>query len=381
MKYISLFSGVEAATLAWEQLGWEPLAFAEVDPFPSAVLAHRWPDVPNIGDVTLADWSPYVGKADVLIGGSPCFPAGTIVEIKECYLPIEQVKVGDYVRTHRNCYKRVLRVGQKRAKTITLKSNRGRTLTCTANHPILSDTWEWVRADEMLGKRWLYLDWGEWEEVASIDFSSDAIVTVYNLEVEDDHSYTANGIAVHNCQSFSIAGKRDSLKGESRLMFEYIRAVDEIRPRFLVWENTPGVLSTRDNAFGQLLHSLVEIGYRDLAYRVLDAQFFKLAQRRRRVFLVGHLAESGFRSAEILGLFDSSAGDTAKESEKREELAADARAGSADADRAGAIIGEPLVMAHGHSHAEIAEGGVAPTVLARAYKDPPMIFARTKQDT
>ena len=52
MRYYSIFSGVEAATLAWEPLGWEPACFCEVDEFPSAVLRERWPDVPNLGDIT-----------------------------------------------------------------------------------------------------------------------------------------------------------------------------------------------------------------------------------------------------------------------------------------------------------------------------------------
>lgn len=72
MRYISLFSGVEAATLAWEPLGWEPVAFAEIEPFPSAVLAYRWPDVPNLGDITKVDWSKYHGAADIVVGGFPC---------------------------------------------------------------------------------------------------------------------------------------------------------------------------------------------------------------------------------------------------------------------------------------------------------------------
>ena len=72
MKYISLFSGIEAATVAWEQLGWEPLAFSEIDPFPSAVLQHHYQNIPNLGDVTKIDWSPYVGAADIVVGGSPC---------------------------------------------------------------------------------------------------------------------------------------------------------------------------------------------------------------------------------------------------------------------------------------------------------------------
>jgi DNA (cytosine-5)-methyltransferase 1 len=72
MKYVSMFSGIEAASVAWEPLGWEPLAFAEIEPFPSAVLAHHYPGVPNMGDITAADWSQFRGKADLVVGGPPC---------------------------------------------------------------------------------------------------------------------------------------------------------------------------------------------------------------------------------------------------------------------------------------------------------------------
>ena len=75
MRYVSVFSGVEAATLAWEPLGWEPLAFCEVDQFPSAVLASRWPNVPNLGDITKVDWGSFVethGRPDLVVGGIPC---------------------------------------------------------------------------------------------------------------------------------------------------------------------------------------------------------------------------------------------------------------------------------------------------------------------
>ena len=62
MKYLSLFSGIEAATVAWEPLGWEPVAFCEIDEFPSAVLAYHFPNVPNLGDITKVDWSEYNGS-------------------------------------------------------------------------------------------------------------------------------------------------------------------------------------------------------------------------------------------------------------------------------------------------------------------------------
>lgn len=162
MRYLSLFSGIEAASVAWEPLGWEPVCFAEIDEFPSAVLAERYPGVPNVGDVSKVDWRKYRGKCDLVVGGSPC-------------------------------------------------------------------------------------------------------------------------------QSFSIAGKREGLKGESGLMFEYVRAVREVRPRWFLWENVPGALSSEGGeAFRQLLSEMDKLGY-GMAWRVLDAQFFGVAQRRRRLFLVGRL--------------------------------------------------------------------------------------------
>ena len=169
VRYISLFSGIEAASVAWGPLGWEPVAFAEIEKFPSAVLAERFPQVPNLGDVAQVDWSGYCGAVDVVVGGSPC-------------------------------------------------------------------------------------------------------------------------------QAFSIAGNRRGLMDErGLLMLEYCRAVGEVRPRWVVWENVPGVLSQDSGlAFGTLLGELEERGY-SLAWRVLDAQYFGVAQRRRRVFLVGHLGAGGER--------------------------------------------------------------------------------------
>lgn len=200
-RYVSIFSGVEAASLAWEPLGWEPVAFSEIEPFPCAVLAERWPDVPNLGDITKIDWKEEIdGAIDLVVGGSPC-------------------------------------------------------------------------------------------------------------------------------QSFSVAGKREGLKGASGLMFEYIRCVQELRPRWFLWENVPGALTSEDGgAFGQLLSEMDELGY-GLAWRVLDAQFFGVAQRRRRLFLVGHLgAES---PAEVLFEPDCLSGNPQSSREKRKELASRAGRGAA----------------------------------------------------
>ncbi|HEI8774213.1 TPA: DNA cytosine methyltransferase [Enterobacter cloacae] len=191
VNYGSVCSGIEAASVAWHCLGWQPAWFAEIEKFPSAVLAYRWPDVVNLGDMTKIAAAICAGKIDapdVLVGGTPC-------------------------------------------------------------------------------------------------------------------------------QAFSVAGLRNGLadeRGQLTLAFvELVNAIDEKRreqgkpPVIVVWENVPGVFSSKDNAFGCFLAGLTDescalespgkrwsnAGYvlgpeRAIAWRVLDAQFFGVAQRRRRVFVV-----------------------------------------------------------------------------------------------
>lgn len=71
MRYVSLFSGIEAASVAWEPLGWEPVAFSEIEPFCCDLLAQRYPNVPNLGDITEIDWGAYAGTIDLVGGGIP----------------------------------------------------------------------------------------------------------------------------------------------------------------------------------------------------------------------------------------------------------------------------------------------------------------------
>lgn len=220
MRYVSTFSGIEAASVAWDCLGWDPMAFCEIDQFPSAVLAERYPGVPNLGDMTKVDWRNFAkrnGKPDLLVGGSPC-------------------------------------------------------------------------------------------------------------------------------QSFSIAGTRTGLDGASGLMWEYVRAVRELRPRWILWENVPGALSsTHGEDLRCLLEALDGIGY-GLAWRVLDAQFFGVAQRRRRVFLVGHLGERP--PVEVLFEPDGLRWDTPQSREKRKELAKAAGRGARCAGLgagAGSVASAPAV--------------------------------------
>ena len=199
MKYVSLFSGIEAASVAWEPLGFEPVAFSEVDPFCNQVLAARFPHVPNLGDIKQVDWRPYHGDIDIVVGGSPC-------------------------------------------------------------------------------------------------------------------------------QAFSVAGKRAGLLDErGALMLEYVRAVREIKPTWCLWENVPGVLSQDGGrAFATLQGELEDCGY-TLAWRVLDAQFFGVAQRRRRVFLVGHARAEC--AAAVLFEPKSLLGNSTTSRKARERLTATAQTG------------------------------------------------------
>lgn len=246
MRYLSTFSGIEAATVAWGPLGWEPLAFAEVDAFPSAVLAERFPGVENLGDVTQADWSRFRGACDLVVGGSPC-------------------------------------------------------------------------------------------------------------------------------QSFSVAGKREGLDGASGLMWEYVRCVRDVRPGAFLWENVPGALSSSKGAdFRCLLEAMDELGY-GMAWRVLDAQFFGVAQRRRRVFLVGCLGDPG-RACEVLFEPEGVPWDPGQGKEKREALAA-GTGGGAGASGCYGFNGGVSSGAGSIGYAD----ELAPTVRAQANGLVPQVACYTAQ--
>ena len=123
------------------------------------------------------------------------------------------------------------------------------------------------------------------------------------------------------CQDVSVAGKRAGLAGKrSGLWFEFHRILAELRPRWVVVENVPGLLSSNGGRdFAVILRGLVELGY-GVAWRILDAQYFGVAQRRRRVFVVGSLGSG--RAAEILFERESLSGNTAPRRETGEGVAA-----------------------------------------------------------
>jgi DNA (cytosine-5)-methyltransferase 1 len=133
------------------------------------------------------------------------------------------------------------------------------------------------------------------------------------------------------CQDLSVAGKRAGLAGKrSGLFWEIVRLLDELSPQAFVLENVPGLLSSHGGRdFGAVLGSLVERGY-GVAYRILDAQYFGVAQRRRRVFIVGCLGDDGSAPGEILALAQGVSGDSPSGAEAGKEVAGTLTGGFGD---------------------------------------------------
>ena len=189
------------------------------------------------------------------------------------------------------------------------------------------------------------------------------------------------------CQSFSVAGLRGGLDDDrGNLALEYLRLADRLRPRWLVWENVPGVLSSNGGRdFGAILGGMGELGY-GVAYRVLDAQFFGVAQRRRRVFVVGYLGDWR-RAAAVLFERHSLSGHPAPRRETREDVAGvlTSRASSGgggpgagtDEAAAGYLQAVPstdhtahcVIAARMVSFGEYVADGTASVMKSRDYKD------------
>jgi len=220
MRYLSVCSGIEAASVAWESLGWTPVAFAEIERFPSQVLAHHFPGVPNLGDMTkFREWDIDRGTVDLIVGGTPC-------------------------------------------------------------------------------------------------------------------------------QSFSVAGLRKGLEDpRGNLALTFIGMVDHYRPEWVIWENVPGVLSISGGRdFGSFLGALASIGY-GFAYRVLDAQYFGVPQRRRRVFVVAHSSGDSRRAAEVLFEPESLRGNPTKSRASGQETA-EGSASSVDANGIQRTVGTLCADTH-----------------------------------
>ena len=142
------------------------------------------------------------------------------------------------------------------------------------------------------------------------------------------------------CQDLSVAGKRAGLSGgRSGLFWEVVRLATELRPKWLILENVPGLLSSNGGAdMGTVLRALGECGY-GFAYRVLDAQHFGVPQRRRRVFIVGCLGDSGRAPTEVLALSEGLRGHL-EASDKKGKATSRKTAVSSGSDSGVTLYGE-----------------------------------------
>ena len=177
---------------------------------------------------------------------------------------------------------------------------------------------------------WHHMDW-EPAFFSEIDAFPTAVLQHHYPEVplhgdfttikEDDYGPIDLLVGGTPCQSFSVAGLRGGMDDErGNLALEFIRLAQRKRPQWVVWENVPGVLSSNGGRdFGSFLGALAEIGY-GFAYRVLDAQYFGVAQRRRRVFVVGYLGDWR-RAAAVLFERESLSGNPAPSREEGEKVA------------------------------------------------------------
>lgn len=198
-----------------------------------------------------------------------------------------------------------------------------------------------------------------WYRVRSVTPTHE-VKPVYNLTVEGDNSYIADGIVVHNCQDLSIAGRRKGLGGSrSSLFYEAVRIVKEMReathgeyPKYIVWENVPGAFSSNHGEdFRCVLENICRIkdenvsipkpekwnhagcvmgdGY-SVAWRVLDAQYWGVPQRRKRIYLVADLG--GERAGKILFESEGVSGNSRQSKEAWQETTGSVRKGSPDTD-------------------------------------------------
>ena len=153
------------------------------------------------------------------------------------------------------------------------------------------------------------------------------VTTVTGKDLRDAGFIPEHGIITGGfpCQDLSVAGKRAGLAGQrSGLYWQIVRLVEELSPKYLILENVPGLLSSNGGKdMGTVIGALTDRGY-GVGWRVLDAQYFGVAQRRRRVFIVGCLGDDGAAPGEILALCEGLSGDTPSRKSKGQNPATDA---------------------------------------------------------
>lgn len=183
LRVLSLFDGISVGQLALERAGIpvEVYYASEIDKYAIAITQKNYPNTIQIGDVEKVDFTQYEGKIDLLIGGSPCFVADTLVMTNNGFKPIQDIKVGDYVLTHKSRYKKVLAIGNKVVDTVyKIKGMGFDEIFCTRNHPFYTRQMyrKWSAKDKRSTRRFTSPEW-----VSAIDLKPfDYISSTYNTE-------------------------------------------------------------------------------------------------------------------------------------------------------------------------------------------------------
>ena len=299
MKFIDLFSGIGGFRSALENNGHECLAFAEIDKYArqsykaiyNTENEKEWHDITAITD---DEWKSYRGKCDIICGGSPCFRKGTLITTNNGLKPIEEIKKGDMVLTHNNRYKKVVVPMINPTKEIySLKVEKNVETFVTPEHPIRvkevgKNENKWVKVKDLnKDKHHVQLGNFKYSHIEKLQLLS-TDETVYNFEVEDDNSYVANNMVVHNCQSFSIAGKRAGFEDtRGTLFFYYVNAVKQVQPKYFIYENVKGMMShDGGNTIKTVLQAFDEIGY-EIDFDLFNSKYYGVPQNRERIYIVG----------------------------------------------------------------------------------------------
>ena len=299
MKFIDLFSGIGGFRSALELSGHECIAYSEIDKFAKQSYQAMY-DTENeidLGDITNISQeylSRFKEENDIVVGGSPCFRKGTLITTKNGLKPIEEIKKGDYVLTHNNRYKEVVVPMVNPAKEIySLKVEEVIETFVTPEHPIrVKESREsepkWIKVKDLdKEKHFVQLGNFEYSTIEEVKLLS-TDETVYNFEVEDDNSYVANNMVVHNCQSFSLAGSRKGFEDtRGTLFFEYAKVVKETQPKYFLFENVKGMLShDKGNTIRVVLETFDQLGYY-IDFNVFNSKYYGVPQNRERIYIVG----------------------------------------------------------------------------------------------
>ena len=299
MKFIDLFSGIGGFRSALELNGHKCIAYSEVDKFAkqSYQAIYNTEDEIDLGDITKISeeyLSHFKQENDIVVGGSPCFRKGTLITTKNGLKPIEEIKKGDMVLTHNNRYKKVIVPMINPTKEIySLKVEEVIETFVTPEHPIrVKESREsepkWIKVKDLdKEKHFVQLGNFEYSTIEEVKLLS-TDETVYNFEVEDDNSYVANNMVVHNCQSFSLAGSRKGFEDtRGTLFFEYAKVVKETQPKYFLFENVKGMLShDKGNTIRVVLETFDQLGYY-IDFNVFNSKYYDVPQNRERIYIVG----------------------------------------------------------------------------------------------